>query len=107
MKPETKFKRAVVSLAKQHGLPVISVETMMSGLDSRSKKAWRTFSLNLGQNASPDSSFLSKLEAMASKYDGIHALTGLPFEVHMAVRRISCNGVLHVFMNGQMAEAAR
>ncbi|GIK44871.1 MAG: hypothetical protein K8L99_15465 [Anaerolineae bacterium] len=37
MKPETKFKRAVVSLAKQHGLPVISVETIMSGLDSRSK----------------------------------------------------------------------
>lgn len=31
MKPETKFKRAVVSLAKQHGLPVISV------VDSRSK----------------------------------------------------------------------
>lgn len=89
MKPETKFKRAVLKLAKTFGL-VASVNEFMGGLDSRTKEAWRTFSLKIEQDEAPPAEFLSQLEEMnCATYQGKHAMTGLPFNISMAVRNIS------------------
>lgn len=100
MKPETKFKRAVVKLAKSFGI-VAAVNDYMSGLDSRTKQAWRTFSLKT--DTVPPADFLTQLEAMNSEtYHGIHAMTGLPFKVGMAVRYLTIGSTRHTFFNQQL-----
>ena len=103
MKPETKFKRAVKKLITDLGLNVISVDESMSGLDSRTRKAWRTFTLKLDHDVPPSAEILQKLEAInAQSYSGTHAMTELRFDVDMAVRTIRTKTASFCFFQGEL-----
>lgn len=91
MKPETKFRRAVVKLAKSFGIEAVC-EDYMGGLCSRTRKAWKTFILKSDQVELPQG-FASALEQLNNEtFEGIHAMTGLPFQVEMAVREMKLGG---------------
>lgn len=105
MKPETKFKKQVAALAKSYGMVVKSVDDYMSGMDSRTRKAWRSFSLKLDQSWPPSQAFLNELEAMnAQSYIGTNVATGLQFNVDLAVRYISTTVQRFAFAGGVMTQ---
>lgn len=107
MKPETKFKRQVAKLAKSYGMVVKSVDDYMSGLDSRTRKAWRAFSLKLDQSYPPSQEFLNELEAMnKAGYIGTHQMTGLQFNVDMAVRYINTSMQRFTFVDGALTQTS-
>lgn len=104
MKPETKFRHAVVKLAQQFGLEV-EVREYMSGYDSAARSAWKTFSLKSGVESLP-SEFLVRLEQMnQDRYEGVHAITGCPAQVSLAVRYINLANARFNFFKGQMIPA--
>lgn len=91
MKPETKFRRAVIKLAKSFGIEAVC-EDYMGGVDSRTRKAWKTFILKSDKAELPEG-FAPALEQLNNEtFEGIHAMTGLPFQVEMAVRVINLGG---------------
>lgn len=107
MKPETSFKRQVAKLAKSYGLVVKSVDDYMSGMDSRTRKAWRAFSLKLDQINPPSQEFLTELEAInRAGYIGTNVATGLQFHVEMAVRYINTAAQRFTFVDGALTQTA-
>lgn len=92
MKPATKFRRAIMQLAKNAGVPVIDVTMLMSGVDSRTRKGWVTFHLKLAESAALSDGFLAELKKVNEADPGFlghHSLTDIVFKVTMAVRMIS------------------
>ncbi len=91
MKPETKFRRAVVKLAKSFGIEA-ACEDYMGGLDCRTRKAWKTFILKSDKAELPQG-FAPALEQLNNEtFEGIHAMTGLPCRIEMAVRVMKLDG---------------
>lgn len=92
MKPATKFRRAIMQLAKNAGVPVVDVTMLMSGVDSRTRKGWITFHLKLSETAAVTDDFLAELKKVNGADPGFlgrHSLTDIAFKVTMAVRMIS------------------
>lgn len=91
MKPETKFRRTVIKLAKSFGIEAVC-EDYMSGIDSRTRTAWRTFILKSDKVELPQG-FAPALEQLNNEtFEGIHAMTGMPFRFEMAVRVMKLDG---------------
>ncbi|WP_341744708.1 hypothetical protein [Azonexus hydrophilus] len=102
MKPQTKFKKAVIKLAASFGLTVTLHESM-SGYDSRTKEGWTTFRLLTDQ--APADEFLTQLEELnQTVFSGVHAISGLPAKVRLAVRNMTINGVQNTFCNGVLTQ---
>lgn len=107
MKPETLFKRSIKRFLTEKGIVVDSVNEYMSGLDSRTRKAWRTFSVNLNQDSLPSTDVLQELESINNgTYVGRHALTDLAFQVDMAVRFINTAAGKFTFFNGSLTKVS-
>lgn len=106
MKPETKFKRAVVKLGKAFGLELVVSESI-SGYSSADRCGFVTFSAKTEQTTQPSADFISQLDALNNaEYSGTHALSGLPAKVTLAVRYITFGNARHSFVNGQLSLVA-
>lgn len=105
MKPETRFKRAVIKLAKSFNLDV-EVYEYMAGADSRTREAWVTFGMKTQATQLPVE-FIQKLEDLNSEVVNVtHSLSGLAMKARYAVRQVSLAGQHFLLRNALLSAAS-
>jgi hypothetical protein len=90
MKPKTKFKRALLSLAHKFGI-AIEVADNMSGYESKTRTGWETLSLKTDKEL-PDEMMGEIKKLNGQTFSAKHGMTGLPSSYIIAVRNFNIAG---------------